>query len=71
MSEPPPSDDDGESGRIVRRPSPAERAGWLRWLPGLLVLRHYRGSWLRHDIVAGIVLTTMLVPFFFVPSVLG
>jgi high affinity sulfate transporter 1 len=33
-----------------------------RWLPGLATLGEYRLSWLRHDIVAGIVLTTMLVP---------
>jgi high affinity sulfate transporter 1 len=33
-----------------------------RWLPGLRLLRHYDLSWLRHDIVAGLVLTTMLVP---------
>jgi high affinity sulfate transporter 1 len=36
--------------------------GWIRWLPGLLTLRHYQASWLAHDIVAGLVLTTMLVP---------
>lgn len=36
--------------------------GWLRWLPGLQMLRSYEASWLRHDIVAGLVLTTMLVP---------
>jgi high affinity sulfate transporter 1 len=36
--------------------------GWVRWLPGLLTLRQYQASWLRHDIVAGIVLATMLVP---------
>jgi high affinity sulfate transporter 1 len=36
--------------------------GWIRWLPGLLTLRRYQVSWLVHDIVAGIVLTTMLVP---------
>ena len=35
---------------------------WVRWLPGLLTLRQYQASWLRHDIVAGIVLATMLVP---------
>src|ERR1700750_1794048 len=35
---------------------------WKRWVPGLLVLRQYQVSWLAHDIVAGIVLTTMLVP---------
>ena len=34
----------------------------LRWLPGLAMVRDYRLEWLRHDIVAGIVLTTMLVP---------
>jgi high affinity sulfate transporter 1 len=39
-----------------------ERVGWLRWLPGLQILRRYERSWLRHDIVAGLVLTTMLVP---------
>jgi len=33
-----------------------------RWLPGLQTLRSYQAAWLRHDIVAGLVLTTMLVP---------
>jgi high affinity sulfate transporter 1 len=36
--------------------------GWMRWLPGLLALRHYQIAWLRHDLVAGLVLTTVLVP---------
>ena len=36
--------------------------GWLRWLPGLVTLRRYELAWLRHDIAAGLVLTTMLVP---------
>src|ERR1700758_3413992 len=36
--------------------------GWMRWLPGLRTLRGYHATWLTHDIVAGIVLTTMLVP---------
>src|SRR6516165_1138096 len=35
---------------------------WQRWLPGMRTLRSYEGSWLRHDIAAGLVLTTMLVP---------
>jgi len=35
---------------------------WARWLPGIATLRAYELAWLRHDIVAGIVLTTMLVP---------
>ena len=38
------------------------QTGWIRWLPGLLTLRRYQGSWLPRDIVAGIVLATMLVP---------
>ena len=53
------------------RPGPAhialthrgrDQAGWRRWLPGLQTLRSYQSAWLRHDIVAGLVLTTMLVP---------
>ncbi len=36
--------------------------GWIHWLPGLLTLREYRAAWLAPDIVAGIVLATMLVP---------
>ena len=32
------------------------------WLPGLKVLREYQLGWLRNDITAGIVLSTMLVP---------
>ncbi len=35
---------------------------WIRWLPGLLTLRDYRARWFTHDIVAGLVLATMLVP---------
>ena len=31
-------------------------------LPGLRLLREYDPAWLRHDLVAGVVLTTMLVP---------
>jgi high affinity sulfate transporter 1 len=38
------------------------RTGWLYWFPGVQTLRSYDPSWLRHDIVAGLVMTTMLVP---------
>jgi len=38
------------------------RSDWLRWAPGLVTLRHYQAAWLPHDVVAGFVLTTMLVP---------
>src|SRR5690349_10646015 len=34
----------------------------MPWLPGLDVFRRYERSWLRNDIVAGLVMTTMLVP---------
>jgi high affinity sulfate transporter 1 len=33
-----------------------------RTLPGIRTLTNYRASWLRSDVVAGIVLTTLLVP---------
>ena len=42
--------------------STPKRTGWMRWLPGFLVLHRYQIEWLPHDIVAGLVLTTMLVP---------
>jgi MFS superfamily sulfate permease-like transporter len=47
------------TGRIERPTAPS---GWKRWLPGLDVLVHYRLAWLHHDLIAGLVLTTMLVP---------
>jgi len=46
----------------VLRASPPDAAGWMRWLPGLRVLRSYDPSWLSRDVFAGLVLTTMLVP---------
>ncbi|MFJ2689238.1 SulP family inorganic anion transporter [Pseudomonas sp. NPDC087336] len=50
-----------EPGRIARRDT-GDNSGWSRWLPGLRTLREYQIAWLRHDIMAGLVLTTMLVP---------
>ena len=47
---------------IVRRRVPATQSGWKKWLPGLDTLSRYEAKWLPHDVVAGIVLTTMLVP---------
>jgi high affinity sulfate transporter 1 len=38
------------------------QVGWIRWLPGLVVLRQYRAGWLPSEIVAGLVLSTMLIP---------
>ncbi len=34
----------------------------MRWMPGLYAMRQYQVAWLRNDIAAGLVLTTMLVP---------
>ena len=59
MSDSTPPSAPPEHARLAR-PGPA--TGWLRWLPGLLALRHYQMAWLRHDLVAGLVLTTLLVP---------
>jgi high affinity sulfate transporter 1 len=51
-----------EPGRIVRSTPASTNSGWSRWVPGLGTLRGYERSWLRHDLVAGVVMTTMLVP---------
>ena len=37
-------------------------SGAGRWLPGVQALRTYQRSWLSRDVVAGIVLTALLVP---------
>ena len=52
---------------IAGPPAPTRTArpadiGWTRWLPGLRVARTYKRAWLRYDLVAGLVMTTMLVP---------
>ena len=57
-----PSDQAVEPGRIARYAMPANQTGWVRWIPALDTLRRYELSWLRHDVVAGLVMTTMLVP---------
>jgi high affinity sulfate transporter 1 len=51
-----------EPGRIARDANQTNQTGWIRWFPGLKTLRHYEVPWLRHDLVAGLVMTTMLVP---------
>lgn len=43
-------------------PQDSDGASPLRWLPGWRTLRSYELAWLRHDLTAGLVLTTMLVP---------
>ena len=39
-----------------------DTAGLLSWMPGLHTLLNYRRQWLRHDLAAGLVLTTVLIP---------
>ncbi len=51
-----------ERGRTVRNATQVNQTGWIRWLPGWNTLRRYELPWLRHDLVAGVVMTTMLVP---------
>src|ERR1043165_2179009 len=36
--------------------------GFERWVPGIAVVKGYRRSWLRADLVAGLVLAAILVP---------
>ena len=48
--------------RIRRSALQPDYTGWIRWLPGWITLRQYELSWLRYDLVAGLVMTTMLVP---------
>jgi hypothetical protein len=47
---------------IARRVLAKDQTGWLRWLPGLHVLRHYELAWLPHDVMAGLALTAVLIP---------
>jgi len=61
MANPAPSPEQEKRGAVPLRQETAGR-GVMRWLPGLVTLRDYEPSWLRHDLVAGLVLTTMLVP---------
>jgi high affinity sulfate transporter 1 len=46
--------------RLNARPTGA--TGWIRWIPGVQTLMSYQLKWLRYDITAGLVMTTMLVP---------
>ena len=62
MSDPAAPSSPPQRGRIATPATAAGQRGWLRWLPGIQTLRQYEVAWLRHDLVAGLVLTTMLVP---------
>jgi high affinity sulfate transporter 1 len=62
MIDTPPSRPTPQPGRAALPQKASVQSGWMRWMPGLQTLRSYEMAWLRHDIVAGLVLTTMLVP---------
>jgi high affinity sulfate transporter 1 len=57
-TQPPPQP---EPGRLAR-PMATASSGWQRWLPGARMLLHYEPAWLPNDVLAGLVLTPMLVP---------
>ncbi len=38
------------------------RNPWRHWLPALSAIRDYRLAWLRHDLVAGLALSAVLLP---------
>jgi high affinity sulfate transporter 1 len=40
----------------------AKPAGIARWMPGIATLRSYQSAWLPKDLIAGLVLSTLLVP---------
>lgn len=48
--------------RVLNPSLRVERRGWSRWIPGLRMLWYYEPSSFRHDLLAGLVLTAMLVP---------
>jgi high affinity sulfate transporter 1 len=45
---------------VASQPTP--RSTFPHHVPGLVLLRHYRRSWLRFDLVAGLILAAILVP---------
>jgi high affinity sulfate transporter 1 len=51
-----------QGGIFLRATEMPDQMNWRRWVPGLLTLRQYQAGWLPHDIIAGTVLATMLVP---------
>jgi high affinity sulfate transporter 1 len=62
MSASTPSPTPVEPARIMHPARAVRQTGWMRWLPGLHVLRNYEIAWLRSDVFAGLALTSVLVP---------
>ena len=50
------------AGTLAPAPTAAEPRGILRWAPGVDTLLHYQPSWLPRDLIAGLVLTAILIP---------
>src|SRR5438874_5124585 len=44
------------------RQAPLTMNRFKRWLPGLQILSSYQAAWFARDLMAGLVLATMLVP---------
>jgi len=42
--------------------SPRRTSQIQKWIPGVQVLRNYQRAWLSRDLIAGLVLSTLLVP---------
>ena len=62
MSEEAPPTESSTKGRVIRPRSPQSVIGWRRWFPAIQTLQHYEMAWLRHDLVAGLALTAVLLP---------
>ncbi len=63
--EPYETEDDAPVRAADDRPvsgSPTRAQSMDRWLPGLRMARGYERSWLRRDLVAGVVLAAILIP---------
>jgi len=56
-----PSETD-EKRKLQRAGPPPDQKGVLRWAPGLYTALHYDPRWLPSDLIAGLVLTALLVP---------
>lgn len=62
MATDPAASSASKQSQLLRPQSADDQSGFARWLPGLQMLRWYRPDWVKNDIVAGLVLATMLVP---------
>jgi high affinity sulfate transporter 1 len=49
-------------GRVARPKPDKDQRGALGWVPGVHMIRHYQPAWLPRDLIAGVVLTAVVVP---------